>query len=415
MSSASSGPPDSGPDYRQLGRRDIWLLTLASAVVTANAYYIHPIIALVAEDFGVSPSEIGLVPALNQIALALGIFLLLPLGDRFSNRRLATVFAAGQFLGLVAMALATDFRLFVAGSTFLGFSTITPYLLPAYASKRVSVRRLGQTTAMLTTGVIAGILVARVGGGWLGEHYGWRTVYYVAAALMGAVTLLLPQIMDERQKRDESRSGRSYLRLVVSVFPVVRRHPEVLLSGTIQGLGFGIFLAVWLGLGLYLTSPEMGYGADTVGYLAALSLMNVFTTPFFGKWADRIGPRRLRAFVALIQFSGVCLLGVFGHSLWLLLVPLMLMNVVGPLVDVTGRMTFLNQPPDVRTRLMTAYIVLMFTGGGLASWGATSVYEHWGWHGTATLALVMSAILLTLALISVRLDPKRPRDTDAET
>ncbi|MBL4877627.1 MAG: MFS transporter, partial [Hyphomonas sp.] len=93
-----------------MGRRDIWLLTLASAVVTANAYYIHPIIALVAEDFGVSPSEIGLVPALNQIALALGIFLLLPLGDRFSNRRLATVFAAGQFLGLVAMALATDFR-----------------------------------------------------------------------------------------------------------------------------------------------------------------------------------------------------------------------------------------------------------------------------------------------------------------
>jgi predicted MFS family arabinose efflux permease len=415
VSSAPSGPPDGGPDYRQLGRRDIWLLTLASAVVTANAYYIHPIIALVAEDFGVSPSEIGLVPALNQIALALGIFLLLPLGDRFSNRRLATVFAAGQFFGLVAMALATDFRLFVAGSTFLGFSTITPYLLPAYASKRVSVRRLGQTTAMLATGVIAGILVARVGGGWLGEHYGWRTVYYVAAALMGGVTLLLPQIMDERQKRDESRSGRSYLRLVVSVFPVVHRHPEVMLSGTIQGLGFGIFLAVWLGLGLYLTSPEMGYGADTVGYLAALSLMNVFTTPFFGKWADRIGPRRLRAFVALIQFSGVCLLGVFGHSLWLLLVPLMLMNVVGPLVDVTGRMTFLNQPPEVRTRLMTAYIVLMFTGGGLASWGATWVYEHWGWHGTATLALVMSAILLTLALISVRLDPKRSRDTDADT
>jgi predicted MFS family arabinose efflux permease len=187
------------------------------------------------------------------------------------------------------------------------------------------------------------------------------------------------------------------------------------LSGTIQGLGFGIFLAVWLGLGLYLTSPQMGYGADTVGYLAALSLMNVFTTPFFGKWADRIGPRRLRAFVALVQFSGVCLLGVFGHSLWLLLVPLMLMNVVGPLVDVTGRMTFLNQPPDVRTRLMTAYIVLMFIGGGLGSWSGTTVYEIWGWAGTATMALAMSATLLTLALISVRLDPKRPAKPKEDT
>jgi hypothetical protein len=52
----------------------LFLLAFAAAVVTANAYYIHPIIALVAKDFGVSPSEIGLVPALNQIALAAGIF-----------------------------------------------------------------------------------------------------------------------------------------------------------------------------------------------------------------------------------------------------------------------------------------------------------------------------------------------------
>ena len=371
MSSVPPGLPGSGSDYRYLSRRDIWLLTLACAVVTANAYYIHPIIALVADDFGASPSEIGLVPAFNQIALALGIFLLLPLGDRFSNKRLATVFAAGQFAGMLAMAFATDFRLFIAGSTFLGFSTITPYLLPAYASKRVPPERLGQTMAMLTTGVISGILVARVGGGWLGEHYGWRSVYYVAAALMGGVTLLLPQIMDERQGRGDAQEKQSYVGLVMSVFPVVRRHPEVLLSGAMQGLGFGVFLAVWLGLGLYLTSPEMGYGADTVGYLAAVSLLNLLTTPFMGAWADRTGPRKARVYISLVQFTGVCLLSLFGHSLWLLLVPIMIMNVVGPLVDITGRMTFLSLPPNVRTRLMTAYIVLMFIGGGLASWGAT--------------------------------------------
>ena len=414
MSSAPPGPPGSEAEYRALSGRDLWLLTLACAVVTANAYYIHPIIALVADDFGVSASEIGLVPALNQIALALGIFLLLPLGDRFSNRTLATIFAAGQFLGMAMMAFATDFRVFVAGSTFLGFSTITPYLLPAYASKRVSLARLGHTTATLTTGVISGILVARVGGGWLGEHYGWRSVYYVATALMAAVTLLLPRIMDARQTRGGAGERQGYVSLILSLFPVVRRHPEVVLSGMMQGLAFGIFLAVWLGLGLYLTSPEMGYGADVVGYLAALGLINMFTTPILGRWADRIGPRRLRAIVALVQFTGVCLLGVAGQNVWTLLVPLMLMNVVGPLIDVTGRMTFLNQPPDVRTRLMTAYIILMFIGGGLGSWLGTSVYEIWGWTGTASMALGMSAALLVLAIIATRLDPKR-RSTHRET
>jgi predicted MFS family arabinose efflux permease len=295
----------------------------------------------------------------------------------------------------------------VAGSTFLGFSTITPYLLPAYASKRVAPERLGQVTATLTTGVIGGILLARVGAGWVGEHLGWRTVYFIAATVMAAVTFMLPRIMDEREKSDKDAPKHNYVGLVLSVFPIIRKHPEVLLSGTIQGLGFGIFLSVWLGLGLYLTSPAMGYGADTVGYLAAVSLLNLMTTPPMGAWADRIGPRKARVYIAVLQFSAVCLLGLFGHSLWLLLIPIMMMNVVGPLIDITGRMTFLSLPSGVRTRLMTAYIVLMFVGGGLASWGATYAYEHAGWHGTTTLTLCLSGLLLTLSFLGWRFGPER--------
>lgn len=407
MTAPPSGAPDREPGRKLLSRRELVLLAFAAAVVTANAYYIHPIIALVAKDFGVSASEIGLVPALNQIALALGIFVLLPLGDRFSNRQLATIFAAGQLIGLAVMAFATSFWIFVAGSTFLGFSTITPYLLPAYASKRVEPQRLGQATATLTTGVIAGILVARVGAGWIGEHLGWRTVYYCAAGVMLIVTLLLPRIMEDRDKSEAEPPKQSHVSLVLSVFPIIRQHPEVLLSGTIQGLGFGIFLAVWLGLGLHLTSPEMGYGADTVGYLAAISLLNLFTTPALGAWADRTGPRRARFIISLIQFCAICLLGLFGHSLWLLVIPLIVMNLVGPLIDITGRMTFLTLPAGVRTRLMTAYIVLMFIGGGVASWAATWVYEHEGWHGTALLAAGLSATLVALSFLAMRLEAGR--------
>ena len=109
---------------RTLSQVELLLLTLAGAVVTANAYYIHPIIARVAEDFGVSASTIGLVPALNQVALSLGIFLLLPLGDRINNRRLVLIFVVAQFLALVMMALSGQFMMFLIGSTILGFVTI---------------------------------------------------------------------------------------------------------------------------------------------------------------------------------------------------------------------------------------------------------------------------------------------------
>ncbi|MEO1101036.1 MAG: MFS transporter [Pseudomonadota bacterium] len=411
------GSPDDTPEpapagsgrARYLSNPQLYLFALASAAVTANAYYIHPIISRVAEDFGVSDAMIGAVPAFNQIALALGILLLLPLGDRFSNRRLISIFVAGQFVSLVVMALAQGFVLFVAGSTLLGFFTIAPYLLPAYVSKRVDSARLGHATALLTTGIIAGILLARAGAGVVGEYLGWRDVYYIAAAVMLAVTFLLPLVMDERDRDEVPKDQGSYFKLIASLGPLIRQYPEILLTGAIQALSFGIFLSVWMGLGLYLTSPEMGYGVDVVGYLAILAIVNLLSTTPLGKWADRVGPRRARLAMASFQLAGVGLLLVFGHSLWLLIIPLTIMNICGPVVDVTNRMTFLSKAADVRTRLMTVYIVMMFTGGGIASWAGTAAYDFAGWTGNAVLAMSLSALVFALALWSARRDAQKAR------
>jgi len=98
------------------------------------------------------------------------------------------------------------------------------------------------------------------------------------------------------------------------MFPIIRAYPEILLSGTIQALSFGIFIAIWLGLGLHLTSPEMGYGVDIVGYLALLALLNLVTTPRFGAWADRIGARKARAILVGFRCSVVLLFLLFGAS-----------------------------------------------------------------------------------------------------
>ena len=400
--SPDSAETPSPASPKHLSKRELYTLSAATAVVTANAYYIHPIIAVVADDFGVSHAMIGMVPAFNQIALALGILLLLPLGDWVSNRRLTGIFVAAQFLSVAVMAFAQDYWLFVTGSTVLGFFTIAPYLLPTYVSKRVAPGDLGKATAIITTGIIAGILLARAGAGVMGQYFGWRSVYFVAAALMLAVTVVLPLIMEKRDSRTVAAPGQSYFGLIASIGPIIRRNPEILLSGTIQALGFGIFLSIWMGLGLHLTSPEMGYGVDVVGYLALFAIFNLFTTPRLGAWADRVGPRRARLTVASTQLFGVALLFFFGSSLFLLMIPIVIMNVGGPLIDICNRMTFLNKAPEIRTRLMTVYIVMMFIGGGAASWAGTTAYDLAGWHGNAILALCMSICLWTLSFLSVR-------------
>ena len=395
----------SDPAY--LTRAQEFALAVSVAIVTANAYYIHPIIGEVAAHFGVSEARIGIVPALNQLALALGILLLLPLGDRYSNKWLCVAFVSAQTVFMLGMVLAQDFALFTLASTLLGFATIAPYLIPAFASKRVAPQRLGQVTALLTAGVIFGILVARVGAGVVAENYGWRAVYWCAFILMAVITLFLPRIMRTEPTPPKQARG-TYGGLILSVFTLARSNRDMLVSGAIQALNFASFTATWLALALHLTSDTVGYGVDTVGYLAGIAAISIFSTPRLGRVADRIGAHRARFLSALVQFARVALFYPLGWNAWSVLIPLVIVNLVGPTIDVTGRMTFLSLEPEIRTRLTTTYIVMMFVGGAIGSMLGTAIYSWGGWAGTCALLLMISAGVLALSAWAQMVPGEKP-------
>ncbi|SIN61170.1 Predicted arabinose efflux permease, MFS family [Parasphingorhabdus marina DSM 22363] len=384
---------------RRISELKLFLFSAACAASVAHGYYIHPLIAPVGAEFGVSGTWLGLVPAFNQIALALGILLLLPLGDRVNNRKLLTYFAAGQLIALLAMALAADFRIFVIASSLLGFATIAPYLVPAYVTRRVKPERVGHVTGILTAGITAGLLASRGGAGVLGHYFGWRAAYWVGAALALAVLVIVPLIMEKDEKlRDDDAPRESYGALIASLWPIIRTMPDVLLAGILQALSFGFFLALWLGIGLHLTSAQMGYGVDVVGYLALLAASNILVAPWSGRLADRIGAEKVRVLFAVIQWIGAILLFVAGTSIWILIVPIILSNFGGASMDVANRTILFGRAPEIRTRLMTVYIVTMFLGGGLSSWLGTAAYAWGGWNAIAGMSLIFATLILGLAL-----------------
>lgn len=397
----SSPNPIANDAPNRISELKLFLFALSSAAVVANGYYIHPLITPVAEEFGVSGATIGLAPALNQIALALGILLLLPLGDRINNRKLVTIFVAGQFLAMLAMALSGSFTTFVVASSLLGFVTIAPYLLPAYVTRRVAPGRIGHVTGIMTAGVTLGILGSRVGGGLLGHYFGWRSAYWVGVASMALLVILLPLIMERR--RDEKPSGVEpprYGELLRSLWPIMKSLPEVPLGGLIQALSFGLFLALWLAIGLHL--PRNGYGVDTVGYLAIIAIINVFGSPFAGRFADRIGAERARIYFSLAQLVGVCLLPFAGDNLWLLVVAVIFNTIGGASVDICSRTILFSRAPEIRTRLMTIYIVIMFIGGGISSWLGAATYEYGGWSGISAMAMIYALTIMGLSLWGLR-------------
>ncbi|MEP2736351.1 MAG: MFS transporter [Erythrobacter sp.] len=394
------------PPQTPLSRFEEYALAIVIALSVANAYYIHPIISEVADHFSVSKAEIGIVPALNQVALAVGILFLLPLGDRVGNRSLTFVFSALQAACLLAMGLASSFAVFTVASTMLGAVTIAPYLLPAYTSKRTPPEELGRVTALLTAGILFGILYARVGAGVIAEYLGWQVVYYLATGLMVVLVLTLRFLMrGKAPPAPDAPAPTPYFKLLLSLIPLVKQHPEALLSGCIQSLNFGMFIAIWLGLALHLPSPEMGYSVAVVGYLAVTAILSMFTTPFMGVWADKVGAEKARLILACLQIVSMILLYLFGSSLFLLMIPILMNTVLGPVIDVTGRMTILRLAPEIRTRLMTVYVVIMFTGGGIASYFAPAAYSAAGWAGNVGIAFGFAIGTAALSAIAYRRSP----------
>ena len=62
----------------------------------------------------------------------------------------------------------------------------------------------------------------------------------------------------------------------------------------------------------------------------------------------------------------------------------------------------LNQETEIRTRLMTLYIVMMFIGGAFSSWAGTAAFEYAGWTGSVALAFILSLMVLGLSTWDAR-------------
>lgn len=62
------------------------LFAFAGAFTVANLYYNHPILNILANEFGVSYVEISRIPTLMQSGYAVGLLFICPLGDLFPRR-----------------------------------------------------------------------------------------------------------------------------------------------------------------------------------------------------------------------------------------------------------------------------------------------------------------------------------------
>jgi predicted MFS family arabinose efflux permease len=387
-----------------LSQTTILVLAAACGLSVANVYFPQAISPLIGADLGVPANSAAHVVTAAQLGYALGLFFLVPLGDRLQHRPLVVTLLVLTAAGLLAASRAQTLSILVVVSVCIGFTTVVPQILLPMAAG-LSPGRQGAVTGTLLSGLLGGILLARTFGGTLGDWLGWRAPYLVAVVLMLALAGALSAVVPTTKASTRA----SYPSLLFAAIRLFRTESELRRSCLYQASMFGVFTAAWTSLALLVTGPHYGFGTRMVGWIAFAGAASMFSTPIAGRWIDARGPDFVSnicfwgALAAAIVLAGGAIGGPVG--LILLIAGMLLLDVAVQCGQAANQARIFSIRADARSRLNTAYMTCAFLGGGLGSWLGARIYTATGWLGVC--GLVAAAALLNLVWHSMSHHPER--------
>jgi predicted MFS family arabinose efflux permease len=123
----------------------------------------------------------------------------------------------------------------------VGLASVVVQVIVAYAAALSIPGQRGSAVGMVTSGVVTGILMARTASGLIADRLRWRAVYFLSAALMLAMAVMLGRLLPPDRIPKERVP---YLALVSSVVTLAARDRMFRVRALLGFLMFGGFGAV---------------------------------------------------------------------------------------------------------------------------------------------------------------------------
>ncbi|MGE7991397.1 MFS transporter [Pseudomonas sp. NPDC089554] len=381
----------------------VLLFAFCCGAIAANLYYTQPIIGLIAPDVGLSPALASLIVSLTQVGYALGLFFLVPLGDLLENRRLMIATNLVAIASLLGAALAEQPNLFLVVSLLIGFSSVSVQILVPLAAALTPAELRGRVVGNIMSGLLLGILLARPVSSLVADHFGWRAMFMIAAALMLAISLLVLRAVPKYQPQHTA----SYGQLLRSLGALLRQ-PVLRQRAFYQGCLFATFSLFWTAAPLELIRNH-GLSQSEVAIFALVGAIGAVAAPIAGRLAD--AGHTYRASLLAMLFAALSFLPALVHPLYSVIG----LAVTGVALDfcvqmnmVLGQRAIYSLDANSRSRLNALYMTSLFTGGALGSAIASSLFEHFGWAGVMAVGMALPLVALLRLLSATRQTAANP-------
>ncbi|MDQ2751556.1 MAG: MFS transporter [Bacteroidota bacterium] len=375
----------------QLSHAQVLLMATAAGVSVANIYFNQPILHNIAASLKINDTEAGSIAVLSQAGYGLGLFFLIPLGDKVSRKKLVAVLFSILILCLLIISFCNTLLPLQIASLAIGVLSVSAHIiLPMAASLNKASR--GKTLGTVFSGVLIGILAARVFSGFISHWLGWHYVYGISAALVLVMNVLIYAFLPATPSDFKG----NYLQLMTSVVQQIKRFPLLRQSAIIGALVFGLFCSFWTTLTFHLSGAPFYFQSDTIGAFALVAIVGALAAPAIGKMADKgNGVKAMFTAMGCIFFS-IVLMMLFPLSVASFIVAVLLLDIGVQMIQITNIATIYTLDETAHSRINTVYMTLYFVGGAIGTSVGLWCWQHGGWQWVTVQMLVwaFSALLI---------------------
>lgn len=370
-------------------------MAVATGAIVANLYYSQPLLHQVSVSFGVGTAATSLVVTCTQIGYALGLLLVVPLGD-LRPRRSLTAFVFVLCAGfLVLAAVAPTLWLFEVASVAIGCTSVAGQIMLPFAADLAEPGRQGRVVARIMTGLLLGILLARTAAGLVAQLAGWRTIYWVSCGLMIAFALILRRSLPGESERPRI----PYRRLVATSIRFLATEPVLRRRAWAGATEFAAFSVLWTSLAFLLSGPPYHYSRAVIGLFGLAGVAGVTMANVAGRLADNEKARLTTTVSAIVLTGSFAILALGRTELVALIVGILVLDIGTQGIQITNQAVIYRIRPEARSRVNSAYMVCYFAGGALGSLSAGLVLAAAGWDGICWLGAGFGALLLAGAVL----------------
>jgi predicted MFS family arabinose efflux permease len=377
--------PHTRPDARSLRVITI-VLAFACGASVANLYYAQPLLSLIGHSFGVGRGTATIVVTATQLGYALGLALLLPLGDLLENRRLASRTLLLTAVALAVAAFAPDLWVFLVVSVLIGVTSVVAQILVPLMAHLAPPDARGKYVGQVTSGLLLGIMLARSLASFAAAAWGWRSIYEISAVLMVLTSVALIKVLPARRPDHTAR----YASLLTSTISLARTEPVLVRRALTQACMFGSFTAYWTAVAYQLIDHHH-LTQNGVAVFALIGAAGAATAPVAGRLGDAGHSVGARIVALVLAVAAMALAGFGASSLILLALAGVLLDFAVQSHHVLSLRDIYALRGDARARINSVYMTSIFVGGAITSAVTGALFDAWGWTGVTIFAAILPA------------------------